>query len=57
MRSTFEETVLHKTSVFGTFDVFLTFCEGGFGCFRRDFCEFVNSLAWSLDGKCRQGPN
>jgi hypothetical protein len=26
--------------------------EGDFGCFRRDFCEFVRIVAWNRDGKC-----
>ena len=25
--------------------------EGVFGHFLRDFCKFVSSLAWKLDGK------
>ena len=52
MRSTFEETVSHETSVLRHIDVFLVFWEGGFGCFRRDFDEFVKMLAWNRDGKC-----
>ena len=51
MRSTFEETVLHETSVLRKFEVFGAFWEGGFGCFRRDFDGFVIFLAWSRDGK------
>ena len=57
MRSTFEETVLHETSVFGNVDVFLFFFEGDVGCFRTDFDEFVRILAWNLDAKCCQGLN
>ena len=31
---------------------FWFFSDGGFGCFRRDFGEFVRILAWNRDGKC-----
>ena len=52
MRSTFEETVLHETSVNNkNNDVLGFFLEGGFGRFRRDFVGFVRILAWSRDGK------
>ena len=34
-----------------------TFLEGEFGCFRRDFYEFVRILAWNRDEKCCQDPN
>ena len=60
MRSTFEETVLHETSVFikcGVVDFFGAFSEGGFGCFRRDFDGFVIILARNPDEKCCQGVN
>ena len=51
MRSTFEETVLHETSVFKKVDVVFVFLKGGFGRFRKDFCEFVGILARNRDGK------
>ena len=52
MRSTFEERVFQKSRFSeNVVFVFPTFSEGGFGCFRRDFCEFVRILAWNRDGK------
>ena len=51
MRSTFEETVLHETSVLRNIDVCLAFWEGVVWCFRRDFNEFVRILAWNRDEK------
>ena len=58
MRSTFQETVLHETSVFKNVDVVgFLFFEGGSGCFRRDRGEFVRILAWNRDDKCCQGAN
>ena len=51
MRSTFQETVFPETSVFRKVDVLLFFLEGGFGCFRKDFGEFVRILARNRDGK------
>ena len=60
MRSTFEETVLHETSVFRTFDVFGFFgtvLESDFGRFRRDFNGSVIIVARNPDGKCCQGVN
>ena len=51
MRSTFEESVFqHKIGV-RTNLRFGAFLEGGFGCVRRDFDEFVIVLAWNRDGK------
>ena len=37
--------------------VFLGFWGGWFWAFAKKICKFVSSLAWNLDGKCRQGPN
>ena len=50
-RSTFEETVLHETSVFRFVLRFLCFWEGDFGCFLRDFNGVVKFLAWNRNGK------
>ena len=36
---------------------FWTFPEGGFGRFRKDFCEFVGIVARNPDEKCCQGVN
>ena len=55
MRSTSEETVLHKTSVFRKFVIFTlsgTFWEGDFGCVLKDFFRLIIILAWNRDGKC-----
>ena len=41
----------NRKSVFRKVDVFGFFGEGGVGCFRRDFGEFVRILAWNRDGK------
>ena len=57
MRSTFEETVLHETSVLRKFDVVGVLLEGGVGCFRRDLDGFVIILARNPDEKCCQGVN
>ena len=34
-----------------------TFLDGGFGRFQKDFYKFVIILAWSRDGKWREGHN
>ena len=57
MRSTFDETVFQQKSVFRKSEVFLTFWEGDFGCFLKDFNGFVIILAWNPDEKCCHGVN
>ena len=57
MGSTFDERVFWETVGFHFFKRFWIFGEDDFGCFLRDFCEFVGILAWNRDGKCCQGPN
>ena len=53
MRSIFEETVLHETSVFKT-DVFRFLgivLESDFGRFRRDFNGIVIIVVWNREEK------
>ena len=57
MRSTFGEIVSQKNRLSEMLTFFLTFSDDDFGCFRRDFCEFVGIVAWNLDEKCCQGLN
>ena len=60
MRSTYDERVFRKKTVFKKLDVFgffLDLLEGGFGCFRRDFDGYVTISARNPDGKCCQGVN
>ena len=57
MRSTFEERVFQQKNGFQKIWWFWDFLEGGLGCFRRDFDEFVSILAWNRDGKWWEGPN
>ena len=57
MRSTFEETVLHKTSVFRKLYVFGLFRNVVLGVFEMFLFEFVRILAWNRDEKCCQDPN